>query len=507
MPVDNDSRFTQLIKDAGLVSQKTANELRVTGKRSGELTKPVRDCIGGGCGVEAKGYLNFLGKDVVGVWNWQKKYNWGIVSEIGKDEAYSVVTGMRSNFSKGFFFCLIGFLFISIYFGRKLCAPVLRLNNAVNNVVSKRGQKKIIGIKGRDEIEDLTNSFNEMVFSLKEKDLITNFNEIVASSLLPDVFEAIGNELKRMIHFDRISISYVHKSSSGKKHLDTFVASDCRGEDCKVSKLEVGTIFDLKGSLTGEVLRSGKPIIVEDTQKGIFWSDTVLFNEGLRSRMGYPLVYKNEIVGSLNCSSGQISAFSAKQFYLLEKIAPVLAVSLKNTMFFQAEKEREFVNKINTIIASSLLPDVFDAISKELKVLIDFDRISIAYGYEKDNKKECKLFAMTGDLIPIESSKLKKGTISDLDGSIFGEVLKDEKPVIVPDTENGHLWSDKDLLKEGIRSRFSYPLRYKGSIIATINFGSKKCDNFSEKDINVISELGPQLAVAVENYLLFEKTK
>lgn len=498
------SRFTSSAKEFGLINQRTALELRVTDRKSGGLTKAVKRCIEGKNGIDTMGYLNYLGKEVVGVWNWQDKYKWGIVSEIDKKEAYHLASGIKNDLVKMLFYCGIVFIFISIYLGRKLCKSIVQLSTFAKTVSTGKGYKDLIKITSNDEIGELADSFNTMVLSVREKDLITNFNEIIASNLLPDVFEAIGNELRRMMNFDRLSISCLHTSFGEDKLFDTFVMTDGR-PDKEVSKLCIGAISKLEGSLTERIFATGKPVIVEDTQKGRLWSDTLLFKEGIRSRMGYPLTYKNEVIGSLNFGSRLPNNFSAKQFFLLEKIAPVLAVALKNTKLFEAERQREFINRINKIIASSLSPDVFEAISKELKAFIDFDRISITCEYEADKKKGCKIFAMTGELIPIESSKLKKGTISDLEGSLFGKVLKEGRPVIVPDTEKGELWSDKDLLKEGIRSRMSYPLTYKGKIIASINFGSKKHNNFSEKDINIISELGPQLAVAVENARLLEK--
>ena len=49
----------------------------------------------------------------------------------------------------------------------------------------------------------------------------------------------------------------------------------------------------------------------------------------------------------------------------------------KNTEIDKPKQHSNVINNINRLIASSLLPDVFKAISAELKHLIGFDRMNI----------------------------------------------------------------------------------------------------------------------------------
>jgi GAF domain-containing protein len=90
---------------------------------------------------------------------------------------------------------------------------------------------------------------------------------------------------------------------------------------------------------------------------------------------------------------------------------------------------------------------------------------------------------------------------------MMGDILATGKPVIVEDTENGKYWSDKLLLKEGIRSRLAYPLSFKGEIIGAINFGCRKKGYYTEKHFEILSRIAPQLAIALENARLIEKLK
>ena len=52
------------------------------------------------------------------------------------------------------------------------------------------------------------------------------------------------------------------------------------------------------------------------------------------------------------------------------------------------------------------------------------------------------------------------------------------------------------------------PLIYKGETIGSVNFGSRKVNNFSENQLfDFVSKIAPQLAIAIDNTRLFDKIK
>jgi serine/threonine protein kinase len=62
------------------------------------LTWAVADVVAGREGVNANGYRNYRGLDVVGAWRWMPEWNVGVVTEIGHDEAYETLTVVRRAF-------------------------------------------------------------------------------------------------------------------------------------------------------------------------------------------------------------------------------------------------------------------------------------------------------------------------------------------------------------------------------------------------------------------------
>ncbi|HHT9127026.1 MAG TPA: ATP-binding protein [Candidatus Brocadiia bacterium] len=164
------------------------------------------------------------------------------------------------------------------------------------------------------------------------------------------------------------------------------------------------------------------------------------------------------------------------------------------------KQQNNIINNINRLIASSLLPDIFNAISSELKRLIGFDQMNIILLSEKNGGFE--LLEFTRDY---ESSRFKEGAYFRKEGSLWAEVVRTRKPIILKDTKKDNYWLGSTLFKEGIRSRLAFPLEYKDKVVGIINMESRRASNFSEEQFGLLEQIAPQLAIAVENAILFKR--
>ncbi|OHB46405.1 MAG: hypothetical protein A2099_06520 [Planctomycetes bacterium GWF2_39_10] len=168
------------------------------------------------------------------------------------------------------------------------------------------------------------------------------------------------------------------------------------------------------------------------------------------------------------------------------------------------EQEKDIMNNINKILASKLdIREVFKSLSAELNKVIDFDRMSVTLLDEK--KDEFLIFALTKDY---DVSKLEEGMHYSKYGTLAGKVVENGEIYMVNDTSRGPFSTDPILFKEGIKSRMAFPLMYKGETIGSVNFGSKKVNNFSESQVfDFVNKIAPQLAIAIDNTCLFDKIK
>ena len=192
------------------------------------------------------------------------------------------------------------------------------------------------------------------------KEIIGNIQRIVSSSLnLKDIYTSVVNELKKVMDFDRVSISVPVK---GDNQAVTFVASATANIG---DILEEGKPYPLKGSLLERILLTGEPIIVEDTKSESHSTNGLFYKAGIRSRLGYPLKVRGRVIGSINFSSREPRRFSSAQFSLLEEICPQLAMVTENTLLFEKVKLSE--EKYKDLYDNA--PDMYCTYSKDGIVL------------------------------------------------------------------------------------------------------------------------------------------
>ncbi|MGQ9632177.1 MAG: GAF domain-containing protein [bacterium] len=166
------------------------------------------------------------------------------------------------------------------------------------------------------------------------------------------------------------------------------------------------------------------------------------------------------------------------------------------------EKEKEIVNNINRIIASSPITEIFKEIGRELGKTFHFDLMSITLLNE--NRDAFDPFILVGDYEDGESA----GRVRiPRQGSIVGKVVDGGKPLIIQLDNGSKWWDGRRLYAQGFRSIFSLPLRYKGRAIGALNFVARKPDNFSPEHTGLLEAISNPIAVAVQNMRLFNRVR
>jgi PAS domain S-box-containing protein len=200
---------------------------------------------------------------------------------------------------------------------------------------------------------------------------------------------------------------------------------------------------------------------------------------------------------------GVFQYFAFPVFNERGEVIAVVDLAREITEHKRLEIEKEVVNNINEILASQLdVRKVVKAIHFELKKVLGSDRMTITLLEGKG--VGFRYFVLERDDAVQEMTDEE---IYPKDGTPFSRAIETGQPVIVSDTEQSNSWIDRRLCQEGIRSSLVYPLEYKGSIIGTINFGSKNPDHFSEDHIRFLGQVSVGLAISIENSLLLDEIK
>jgi signal transduction protein with GAF and PtsI domain len=102
---------------------------------------------------------------------------------------------------------------------------------------------------------------------------------------------------------------------------------------------------------------------------------------------------------------------------------------------------------------------------------------------------------------------LKKRTIKLSEG-IVGLAARERRPIIIPDVISDKRYKEKNLaIKEGLISMASLPMMVKDKVIGVLNIYTTNPYNFTKADINLLSTVANQAAVAIEKTELIVKTK
>lgn len=160
------------------------------------------------------------------------------------------------------------------------------------------------------------------------------------------------------------------------------------------------------------------------------------------------------------------------------------------------------------------LSKISKAISSDL-YLEDILRLIVTVTAEVMNSKICSLW-----LIDEEDKKFKlraTQTISKeylkerslkLGEGIVGFVAREKKPVKILDVLKEPKYKEKGLAKkEGLSSMLSVPMEIKGKVIGVINCYPSSPHKFSKTEVDVLTAVANQAAVAIENTELMVKTK
>jgi len=121
-----------------------------------------------------------------------------------------------------------------------------------------------------------------------------------------------------------------------------------------------------------------------------------------------------------------------------------------------------------------------------------------------DDKKQNLVIRATQSISEeyIKKEPLKKGQ------GIAWKVVNENKPIVVPDVLKEPGYKYKDIAKkEDLVSLLCVPLAVRNRVIGALNCYTSKPHKFSKTEINVLTSVANQAAIAIENTELMVKTK
>ncbi len=157
-------------------------------------------------------------------------------------------------------------------------------------------------------------------------------------------------------------------------------------------------------------------------------------------------------------------------------------------------KQIEAISKVANLITSGMYLDELLRLVVQVTAEVMNSKISSLMLVDPD-KKELVVRATQS----ISEAYNKKPNIKIGEG-IAGVVAKDNKPVCILDVKDDPRYLNRDIAKrEGLFSLACVPMAVKGRVIGVLNCYTSKKHKFSKHELDLLTALANQAAIAIEN--------
>jgi len=257
-----------------------------------------------------------------------------------------------------------------------------------------------------------------------------------------------------------------------------------------------GFRLSLAQGIIGRVMRTQETVTVADVEADPHYIEVV---PGMVSTVAVPLVRKSQAIGALNILSRRRDHYSDRDAGILRQFAMMLATALVNARLFERERldaeAFETLAKIGREVAAVLdLDDLLSRIAQLTRHVVDYRTFGILLLDDATRDLEIKVAVQFGEKVILPKVPLGEG--------IVGYAALHREPVVVPDVSK-----DPRYIKvvEDVRSELAVPMLLKDRCIGVFDLESPELDAFSKRDVEILTMLASQAAVAIENARLYEE--
>ncbi|MDX1933926.1 MAG: GAF domain-containing protein [Capsulimonadales bacterium] len=265
-------------------------------------------------------------------------------------------------------------------------------------------------------------------------------------------------------------------------------------------KLKVGE------GITGWVAREKKHVAVAAEA----WNDerfkyiAELNEEHFQSMLSVPLIWRGDCIGVVNVRTRAPHDYSMTQVQLLSSIASQVAGAITASRRYRSVEKRALhlstVAEVSRTITSNLyLEEILQLAVAATAQTMSFKVVALFLVDE--DKRELVLKS-----VQTNSREYAKKPNLPLGEGIAGQAMEKGRVVTVLDVTRAPGYRFTDMARqEGLTSLACVPLKVREKIIGVLNCYTEKQHDFTEDEIAVLTTLGNQVAVAIENAKLMVK--
>ena len=326
---------------------------------------------------------------------------------------------------------------------------------------------------------------------------------------LPSLFHDLVQRLHHVVNFEYMRL-LLHDPERDVMRLHTL---ETPNQSCDALGCQELPVAESPG---GWVWQHQQPLLVSDVEKETRFPRVteVMRQQGVKSYCVVPLTTAQRRLGALGFGSLQEATYDGSDLEFLQQVAKQVAVAVDNALNSQSvqshqqdlARERDHLRlllEVNNAVVSRLdLRDVFAATAASLRRVIPHVLASL-YLYDPDNEVVSR-HALDS---PGGKGLLQEGFVGPIDSTPAGPAIRTGKPALFDEDDLKRLQSDvgRLLLEEGVKSGCCVPLKSHNRLLGTLNIASLHSGAFSQDDVDLLSQVANQIAIAVENALAYRQ--
>jgi formate hydrogenlyase transcriptional activator len=336
---------------------------------------------------------------------------------------------------------------------------------------------------------------------------------IAAHRDLPALFRDLAVRLPRVAPFDFIGL-VLHNPDNGKMKVHVIETAAVQGLARRLDGLELSP----EESASGWVWTHQEPLVIPrlSEEQRFPIGVAALRDIGVESVCLFPLTTAARRLGVIGLGSLQPEAFGPRELEFLSLMARQVAVAVENVLNYdeartaqeQLRRERDRLRLLlevnNAVITHLDLDQLFTAVSACLRQVVRHDGSSLLLSDAETKQWRIHVLDFTRN-----ESFIEEGTEQAPGQSPCSAAIEKREPARFREADLQAMAADSEiarrLLARGVKSFCSLPLLSRNRVLGALNVGRTKDDGFTEEEVELLSQVAQQIAIAVDNALAYKE--
>ncbi len=368
---------------------------------------------------------------------------------------------------------------------------MMNMNDIKNEKTIKKPETKKIDVatagKREDDARIKSEETNKVLFEIS--------NAVNTTRNLNELYASIHLSLGRIIDVTNFFIALYDKDADNV--IFPYFVDEIEG-----IRLEIPKISEKENSLTIDVIKSGKPLLITKDQ----YMERVNQSKSKKTMgepasvwLGVPLIIKDDVIGVMTTQSYRNSnQYNQQDVDIMLSVSDQVAIAIDRKQTEVAQRKSEETNKVlfeisNAVNTTRNLVELYESIHRSLGRIIDVTNFFIALHNVSTNTVSFPYYVDEYDdftaytMIHLQSNALTS------------DVFRAREAVFLREAELKRRASRKAIVGTTPVVWIGIPLKINGEVIGVMVTQSyTDPDLYDEKDVAILSAVSDQVAIAID---------